>query len=226
MNASRTARRWHLWLGWAAAIPLLLWTISGLWMVARPIEEVRGEHLRARPPALVVPPVLTPPVGLGLKTLSIEPRPGDAVWVATFADGRARAADLRTGRWLPPLSREAGRAAARAAYLAPAPVTAVTPTAADSPPIDLRRPRPTWRVEFSDGARVYVDRDTGSVLAIRTRQWRWFDFMWGLHILDPGGREDTSHPALIAAAAVSLAAVLFGVVLLPLATRWRRKRGR
>ena len=40
--------RWHIWLGWLVGVPLLLWTLSGVAMVARPIEEVRGEHLRDR----------------------------------------------------------------------------------------------------------------------------------------------------------------------------------
>ena len=38
--------RWHIWLGWLVGVPLLLWTLSGLVMVARPIEEVRGTSLR------------------------------------------------------------------------------------------------------------------------------------------------------------------------------------
>ena len=36
--------RWHIWLGWLVGVPLLLWTLSGVAMVARPIEEVRGEQ--------------------------------------------------------------------------------------------------------------------------------------------------------------------------------------
>lgn len=205
---------------------MLLWTVSGLWMVARPIEEVRGEHLRAPAPAIVLPRDITPPGsnGASYKSLVVEARPGGPVWVATSADGVARVADLATGAWLPSLTREQAVATARAAYLGKAAVASVSATSAKPPPIDLRRPRPTWRVEFADGARVYVDRDTGSVLALRTRQWRWFDLMWGLHILDPGGREDTSHPLLIGAAAVSLLTVLLGVVLLPLARR-RPRRG-
>lgn len=196
-------------------------------MVARPIEEVRGEHLRAPAPAIVLPPDITPPGlrGTPYKSLVVEARSGGPVWVATNSEGVATAADLSTGAWLPSLTREQAVATARAAYLGKASVAGVRPTSADDPPVDLRRPRPTWRVEFADGARVYVDRDTGSVLALRTRQWRWFDFMWGLHIMDPGGREDTSHALLIAAAAVSLAAVLLGIVLLPLANRWRGRRG-
>ena len=35
-------------------------------------------------------------------------------------------------------------------------------------------------------------------------RWRAFDFMWGLHILDPAGREDSSHPLLIALAGLGL----------------------
>ena len=48
MNAKIMQRfaRWHIWLGWAIAVPLVMWTLTGLVMVARPIEQVRGDHLR------------------------------------------------------------------------------------------------------------------------------------------------------------------------------------
>ena len=39
--------RYHVWLGWLVGIPLLLWTVSGLVMVARPNDIVRGSDLRA-----------------------------------------------------------------------------------------------------------------------------------------------------------------------------------
>ena len=90
---------------------------------------------------------------------------------------------------------------------------------AASAPIDLRQHRPSWQVAYRDGLRVYVDAATGEVLAVRSAQWRAFDFMWGLHIMDLRGREDSSHPILIIAAALSLAGVLFGIALL-----FRRRR--
>ena len=43
--------RWHIWLGWLVAIPLLMWTLTGLFMALRPIEDVRGEKWLARPAA-------------------------------------------------------------------------------------------------------------------------------------------------------------------------------
>ena len=39
--------RWHIWLGWLVGLPVLMWTVTGLVMVAKPIEEVRGKIGRA-----------------------------------------------------------------------------------------------------------------------------------------------------------------------------------
>ncbi len=217
--------RAHVWIGWLVAVPVLLWTASGLWMVARPIEEVRGEHLVAKAPPLVLPPTLVPPrmTARAMTKVDIGRRAGSPVWTIAYADGGASTANLTTGAPLPPLTRAEALAAARNHLVRAAPVEQVTRTPADAPPIDLRRARPAWRVQFADGARVYVDADTGAVLALRTRQWRLFDLMWGLHILAPRARENTSHAVLIVAAALALITVVVGTVLLPW-SRYTRSR--
>ncbi len=43
---TRTLLRWHVWLGWLVGVPIIMWLATGLLMVSRPIEQVRGEHLR------------------------------------------------------------------------------------------------------------------------------------------------------------------------------------
>jgi hypothetical protein len=75
---------------------------------------------------------------------------------------------------------------------------------------------------MSDGTHIYVDAGTGAILATRTRWWRIYDLMWGLHIMDLSGREDTHHPWLIGFAGLSLAALLLSLVLLPLSSRRRK----
>lgn len=80
--------------------------------------------------------------------------------------------------------------------------------AADNAPLDLRKSRPSWQVNYGDGTRLYIDTDTGSLLALRTEQWRWYDIMWGLHIMDLQTREDSHHPVLILFAALTLFALL------------------
>ena len=214
-------RRLHVQLAWIVGVPVLFWTASGLWMVARPIEEVRGTALRAEARAL--PPLerLVAPQGRPLRALSLEAQGGRTIWLATLASGEAGRADPSTGRWLPPVGEREARALAADALARPPAITSATLTPADRPPVDLRRPRPAWGVAFADGARVYIDADTGQVLALRTRQWRLFDWMWGLHIMDLSGREDTSHPLLIGSAALALVVTLIGLVLLPF-TRRRR----
>lgn len=224
MKARQQLRRWHVWLGWLVGLPLLVWTASGLFMTAFPIERVRGEHLIGEAPALTLaaPPV-PPAVGARpLASLSLEPRPGGARWVIRYKDGGARLADPATGRLLPPLSAADARAIVEARYTGSSQVQAVERTSAKAPPLELRRPVPAWRVVYADGARFYVHAETGEILARRTGLWRVYDFMWGLHILDPGGREETDSWWLFGFALVSLASVLMAIVLLPMTIRRRR----
>ncbi len=49
--------------------------------------------------------------------------------------------------------------------------------------------------------------------------------MWGLHIMDPAGREDTHNPWIVGFALVSLVSVILAAILLPMVTKRRRKRG-
>ena len=93
-------------------------------------------------------------------------------------------------------------------------MASATLTDAAHAPLDLRQERPAWAVAFSDGARFYVDADTGELLAVRTRFWRAYDVMWALHIMDLQTREDTHHPLLIGFAVLALANVVLGTVLL------------
>ncbi|QLC25110.1 hypothetical protein HFP57_08785 [Parasphingopyxis algicola] len=223
-----TLTKWHIWLGWLAGVPLLLWTISGLFMVARPIEEVRGTHLRAVTPAVALPasPPVFPRIDSSIRSVDrveLVQRPGGAQWIIRYSDGGGRRASPENGAWLAPqlTSAEAARIA-EAAYAGDKPLARMQRFAADANPMDLRRGRPAWQARFGDSHHVYVDAETGDVLAVRTRFWRAFDFMWGLHIMDLQQREDTSHPILIVSAALALLMVVLGLVVLP--WRYLRKR--
>jgi hypothetical protein len=218
--------RWHIWLGWLAAVPLLLWTVSGLVMVARPIEEVRGTNLRAEHQPQPIPagfaPVLPflepgqPPVA----SYRIELRHAQPVARVIYADDSTALFDARSGARLTPLNQAAALSVVSNGMKHGGAASAVL-FAADHVPFDFRRKIPVWQVTLTDGTHVYVGRDTGEIEAVRTRYWRLFDFMWGLHIMDPAQREDTSHPLLIGAAVIALLSVLLGVTLL-----FRRRRAR
>ena len=216
--------RCHIWLGWIVGLPILMWTATGLFMVARPIEEVRGNHLRIEQPAQ---PITVTLAAGAAPTLLREGRlinqRGRSILLATYSDGRQARFDLaRPGAGpLPPVDEAEARRIAAASVTGGERVVSARLFAADQAPFDFRRPMAAWQLVLADGTHVYIGRDTGEVEALRTRWWRWFDFMWGLHILDPQTREDTSHPVLIAAAALSLVGALLGCILL-----FRRRKAR
>ena len=225
MNGRSRNRRWHIWLAWVAAIPILLWTISGLVMVARPIEEVRGEGLLNDPaPIRMLGPPIPPLIsGVAVQSLSLEQRARGPRWVVKLPDGKTRLADPRTGLLLPPLSANDARREVEARYAGKAAIQSVSRTAADNPPLELRRSVAAWQVAMTDGVHFYVDASSGQIVATRTGWWRFYDFMWGLHIMDPVTREDTHNPFVILFGIVALTMSVLGTILLPKALKKKRE---
>jgi len=215
--------RWHVWLGWLIGVPIIIWTASGLLMVVQPIETVRGNHLRSETPPLdAIQPVAPLLEGRQAKSLTLQQNSAGPYWVIAYADGGKRRADALTGALLPPVSGAEANMLARAARSDPAAIRSVTLFTGNNAPIDQRSGRPSWQVVFDDNARFYIDADSGELLSVRTKFWRAFDFMWGLHIMDLQTREDTSHPILIGSAAIALLGSILGFVML--FTRRLRKR--
>ncbi|MEA3008663.1 MAG: hypothetical protein QOJ91_355 [Sphingomonadales bacterium] len=226
MKTRQRLRRWHIWLGWIVGLPFLLWTVSGLVMVARPIETVRGEGLLAEAPPIAaglapVPPAIGP---RPLSSLKLEGRPDGAKWLLAYADGGTRLADPATGRLLPPPTAADAARIVEGRYRGAARVAAVDRTSASAPPLDLRRKVAAWRVTMSDGTRFYLDAGTGEVLARRTRWWRFYDLMWGLHIMDLKTREDAHNPLAIGFGVAALVTILLALAMLPLTLRRRHQR--
>jgi hypothetical protein len=224
----RTLHKLHLWVGVFVGIQLLLWTASGLFMTSNAIEEVRGTTLRREnapvdlraigpvlPPAAVLPPEAV--LGSSVERAELVMLLDRPAYRLTNGKG-SWLVDARSGQpW------EIERADALA--IADREVTLKPPLSAapvsDPPPLELRRPGGKWMIADANETHVYIGT-AGEVMAVRTSLWRWFDFAWGLHILDPKEREDTHHPLLIASAALSLVSVLSGLVLI--FVRFRRRR--
>lgn len=213
--------RWHIWLGWLVGVPILGWTVTGLVMALYPIEDVRGEHLRAEV-AVVDTAGLIFPDRLGPVTEAklIAQLDGPA-WIVTEPDGGRYRYSARDGSLIPPLIEDEARRVALAAWTGNAALESVTYFPGDISPPDLRAPFAAWQAHFADGSNLYMRADTGEVLAVRTGWWRVYDFMWGLHIMDLQTREDTSHPILLIFAALAVLGSLLGCALL-----FRRRKAR
>lgn len=213
-RATRTVRWLHLWGGVIIGIQIILWVASGLVMVARPLDAVRGTNLRRDPPVLSVPAGL--PALQGVEKLELGSLLGKPVWKLTDGQGK-RLLDAASGQPII-LTAAQAEAVARAGTTldGPAVVTAIRP---DKPASDWRETS-GWRVEFADDVRVYINAQ-GDIGAVRTPWWRFYDLFWGLHIMDWTEREDTHHPLIIIATILSLGVVLTGA-LLTVRHFWRR----
>ena len=77
---------------------------------------------------------------------------------------------------------------------------------------------------MSDSTHFYVDAGSGAIVATRTRFWRFYDWMWGLHIMDLQGRENTHNPWIVGFGILTLVTTVLALALLPLTGRRRRKR--
>jgi len=228
MGAVRSRlRRWHVWLGWLVGLPMLFWTVSGLVMVAKPIDEVRGTDLitPAQPIALTGTLVVPRIEGRAVQSLTLEHRAGGPRWEITFVDGGSRLADPATGALLPQLGAADAAREVMARYSGTAKVAETSRIDADAPPLELRRAMNGWQVRMSDDTHFYVDGGSGEIIAKRTRWWRFYDLMWGLHIMDLQGREETNNPWIVTFAALSLGMVLLALSLLPMTIRRRNGNG-
>lgn len=220
----RRYARWHIWLGWLVGVPLLLWTLSGVAMIARPIEEVRGEHLRIErePGALPANLPLLRQLGLRTGVTEVVQRMdgGAPIALVTFADGRQARYPLAGGREAT-TDESAARAIVARDIRGGERVTGVRFFSAKDTPLDFRKPVPAWRVALTDGTYVYVGRDSGRIEAVRTRWWRIYDVLWGIHIMDLQTREDAHNPFTIAFGSLAFMGALLGFILL-----FRRRKAR
>lgn len=208
--------RWHIWLGWLVGFPTLMWMVTGLYMAAKPIEEVRGNHLRVEQAVqpLVLPGSALASAEFPIREMRAVMQDGRAVAILTGMDGSTRRVDIQSGAALPALSANDARLIVAEQIKGGDQIRSVTAFDADNVPFEFRREMPVWQVALEDGAHIYIGRDTGQIEAVRTRWWRGFDFMWGLHIMDLRTREDTSHPILILFAALGVIGALLGCILM------------
>ena len=223
------ASRLHKWLALIIGAQLLIWFASGALMSFWPIDEIHGDHLVDRKTVQALPAG----TGLADPATFLDSQSAESVTlrmlhgrlVAEVArGGKILLFDAATGAALPPVDARIAAAIAQKAWIG---TDTGVPTAsrvtAASP--EYRGLLPAWRVAFAgpDQTSVFVVAETGQIAAVRTANWRLFDFFWGVHIMDWTDRDNFNTWWLLAFAIGGLVLGLAGTVLLVI--RWPIKRG-
>ena len=60
---------------------------------------------------------------------------------------------------------------------------------------------------------IYLDPYTQEIVAVRSNQWRIWDFMWGIHIMDWEERDNISNIFLKVFSILALLSAISGIYL-------------
>ena len=197
-------RKYHKWLSLLLGVQMLLWIISGAYMVWMDLDFIHGDHL-VKPQEQQMP--AAGEIGVTLSELLVRypetssstllPVTGRAVYQLKQPGGVV-IIDAGTGRELSIISEQQARRLASEIYALDGEIASARLIERD-PPSELgSRPLPVWQVNFNDfgNSSLYLSAHTGALLTKRHDFWRLFDVMWMLHIMDYEERSDV-HNALL-----------------------------
>lgn len=224
MITAQFSRLAHKWLALVVGIQLLLWAVSGFYMVVVDLDFIHGDPLvRNLKPALdgsgqfvSFDSLLRDRPDIRTIRLRALPDDGSAVYEIVTPAG-IELVDARTGHTISPLPEARVIELARAYYAGSGDVVRATLIAseADKPGELQSRSLPSWRVDFDDWLEtsLYVHAESGALATRRHRFWRWFDFLWSLHIMDYRERTDVNNWLLLIASVLGTITVISGLWL-------------
>ena len=214
------ARRTHKWLALFVGVQVVLWTVTGFYMVTVHIDHIHGDHLVRTPPtrqfdlAAFVPPASALSQVAGAREVRLQTFLDRPVW-RVETEGLPALVDAAGGMRLPALSRAQVEAAARRVYTGDP--TIVSTKLLTEAPLEMQtRKPPYWQVEFAGWNRptLYISPTTGELISRRHALWRVFDFAWMLHIMDYDERSNVNNPLLRVATWSAVVMALSGAWLL------------
>ena len=213
-------RRCHKWIALFVGVQALLWMVSGVYMTVVPLEIIHGDHLThatgeplARSAKRIDAAQLMHHYP-GISTFRLKSLLGREVFEIERS-GKVELVEAKDGKPVGSLDESAVRALANESYHAED-VIARVELLAKAPPEVGKHPAPIWAVHYNNLSKttLYFSPSTGELLARRHELWRWFDFLFMLHIMDYDERSDVNNLLLRVASVCGLLFALSGLWLL------------
>lgn len=227
-------RTWHRWLGIIVGVQMVIWAISGAYMVIVQLPFIHGVHLTEDADELIRDPSLVNrlPAVLDAYPHAVEVQLINRLVAGEYKDlaqihaiSEKFLVDLETLATVE-LS-EADIVELAAAYYAKgdADIGRVEYLKNEAPSELNAQLLPMWRVNFDDfgNTSLYLHPQTGEMTVRRHDFWRGFDIMWMFHIMDYKDRVDITTWWLRAFIFASFAFLFTGTLLL-LQTLWLSRR--
>ena len=209
-------------MGLLIGLQMLIWLVSGLYMVIVDLDFIHGDTLvtNMQQTVAVPEPGLQSLFDLGARypdatRISLNPVMGKTFYTVTTPTQRYLL-DPDGTTVVSPLDDKSAREIAAFHFNGDAPILDATLITANPPTEIQTRRLPLWRINFDDrfSTSFYIDPYTGKLVTRRHQYWRIFDFLWMLHIMDYEERSDAHNLLLQAAAITGLLFAISGFWLL------------
>ncbi|MFT5572250.1 MAG: putative iron-regulated membrane protein [Cryomorphaceae bacterium] len=220
MKARRLSQKTHKWLGLLAGLQLVIWTVSGFYMVVVDIDIIHGDHLVQPTPYLSSDSINQ----FSKKLAELSESNPDAQTIELRSVGGRMAVEVRmpienhlfdaiSGEPIASIDVKEAKRLALNYYAGSAQIKKTTLIESEPPREIGGRGLPLWRVDFDDawGSTFYISPSSGALATRRHTLWRVFDFLWMLHIMDYDEREDVNNLLLRLVSLLAFMLVLSGV---------------
>ena len=227
-------RVWHRWLSLIFGVQMVLWAISGAYMVFFDLDYIHGDHLVQEITQPVAQEVDVRPID---DVLAAYPHTQNITFETLWYQGQQQAVyklsghngeQLLNASTLMPiaLSAEDIEALAVRYYALDNPKVESVVYMTENPPTELNPALlPIWQVNFDDfgSTSLYLSESTGEMLVKRHTFWRGFDIFWMIHIMDYEDRVDIESWWLQAFIIGTFILMITGAVLLVYTISFKRK---
>lgn len=245
-------RKAHRYLGLSIGIQLLFWTISGFFFAWNSIDDVHGDPFVAHQhpsfvldtlPVVSVSSAITAlrqsvPNVRRVKAVNLREVMNEPMYELEYEmqHGKGTAEHTSThfalvyatrGVLRPMLTAADAQAVAEADFAPEARVLSVERVDSVTPSSEYReKPLPAYRISFDheSGTHLYVSAERGIITARRNAQWRVWDFLWMLHIMDFQSRDNLHNWFLRGFSTFGVITVLSGFLLWGMTTPLLRRK--
>lgn len=239
-NWQKLIRKSHRYLGVFLGIQFLFWTIGGLYFSWTNIKNIRGEDIRKEVSSIkindlssdlkdVISQIRKSDSIHYLKAIQIADINGVPNYQITFHNGerlKTVLANVVSNEIRLPLNKDEATIIAKNSLKKESTVTSVEYLTTTNGHHEYReKPLPAFAISFEGAVNttIYVSAELGTVQTYRNNQWRVFDFLWMLHVMDYQNRDNINNWLLRLFSAIGLITLASGFILFGLTQKGMKK---
>ena len=239
-NWQKLIRKSHRYLGVFLGIQFLFWTIGGLYFSWTNIKNIRGEDIRKEVSSIkindlssdlkdVISQIRKSDSIHYLKAIQIADINGVPNYQITFHNGerlKTVLANVVSNEIRLPLNKDEATIIAKNSLKKESTVTSVEYLTTTNGHHEYReKPLPAFAISFEGAVNttIYVSAELGTVQTYRNNQWRVFDFLWMLHVMDYRNRDNINNWLLRLFSAIGLITLASGFILFGLTQKGMKK---